>query len=57
MAVQVTRNSSGWVATICWERGSLKIFADTRDEAIRKSRPFVPEALPTPESTADTLSQ
>jgi hypothetical protein len=55
--IQVTRNSSGWVATICTAHGALKIFADTRDEAIRKSRPFVPEALPTPESNADAVSQ
>jgi hypothetical protein len=57
MAVQLTRNSSGWIATICWEHGSLKIFADSRDEALRKSRPFVLESPFLPESTADTLSQ
>jgi hypothetical protein len=41
--IKVERLSNGkWTATICWLHGSMKIFADSREEAIQKSLPFSP---------------
>jgi len=40
--IQIKRVGSRWVATICWLHGSLKIFADSREEAIRKEFAVLP---------------
>jgi hypothetical protein len=43
--IQIKRVGSSWVATICWLHGSLKIFADSREEAIRKSSHFTSDVV------------
>ena len=53
--IKVERLSGGtWTATICWLHGSMKIFADTRDEVLRKSSHFAPDATSAVESVLDT---
>jgi hypothetical protein len=42
-AIKVERNSDGWTATICVDRGSMKIYADSKEEALRKAALFAPQ--------------
>jgi hypothetical protein len=52
--IKVERLPSGkWTATLCWLHGSMKIFADSREEAIRKSQPFSRKAVSTIEPVLD----
>jgi hypothetical protein len=53
--VRIERLSGGtWAATICWLHGSMKIFADTREDVIRKSSHFAPDTTSTVESVFDS---
>ena len=41
-AIKIERTSDGWTATICKAGGSMKIFAYSEAEALRKAALFAP---------------
>ena len=41
-AIKIERSSDGWTATICREGASMKIFARSEAEALRKAALFAP---------------
>jgi hypothetical protein len=41
--IKVERTSLGWTATICRAGGSMKIFAASKEEALRKIAHFNPK--------------